>query len=215
MSRFGVVACALSVSAAASCMNASQPRSRKAVLDQLVEVTPPAAGDRPAAARPGRADVADVDVVPVPGSKIGRARATILVRASVEKVRAVLLDFPSYPAFLPNYESAKVVSKKPDGAMIVRMEIGALNGLIRRWMLVEISTPVVVAARESFDAKLLDGDVKAFEARWVLERVPEGTRLTLESYLDAKLELPAAFIDAGAASGIKDSILAVKARAED
>jgi ribosome-associated toxin RatA of RatAB toxin-antitoxin module len=218
MSRRSVAACALFAGALASCVNVSQPRSRKAVLDQVVDLPKQAGPDAPAQkelVRPAPADVAEVETVPVPGSKIGRARATVLVRASVDKVRAVILDFAHYHDFLPNYESAKVLSKKLDGTSIVHMEIGALSGMIRRWMRVEMSAPVVVGDRESFSAKLVDGDVKAFEARWVLDRVAEGTRLTLESYLDAKFELPAAFIDAGSASGLKDSILALKARAEE
>jgi ribosome-associated toxin RatA of RatAB toxin-antitoxin module len=202
-------------------MNVTQPRSRSAVQDQVAEPAPLAvvagAHVTAASAAPTKrpADVAEVEVVPVAGSKVGRARATILVRASADQIRAVLLDFPNYPAFLPNYRSARVETKKPDGTLVVHMEIGALGGMLKRWMRVEISPPVVLAGRESFDAKLLDGDVRSFEAKWVLESTPDGTRLTLESLLDPKLELPAAFLDAGSASGLKDSILAVKARAEE
>jgi hypothetical protein len=73
----------------------------------------------------------------------------------------------------------------------------------------------VVGPRESFEGKLVEGDVKAFEARWVLERLDDGTRLTLESFLDANLPFPTAFIDAGSSAGLKESILAIKARAEE
>ncbi len=202
-----------------ACMNAGQPRSRQAVLDRVVEVPSPRADPPPAPApEPPRAhkkDVADVEVVPVPHAKVGRARATVLVRAPADAVRAVLFDFPNYPAFLPHYKSATVELVRQDGSKRVHMEIDALGGLLHRWMRVDISSPVVSNGRESFDAKLVEGDVRAFEARWVLEPVAEGTKLTLESFLDPKLELPAAFLDAGSASGLKDSILAVKARAEE
>ena len=160
-------------------------------------------------------DLADVEVVPIVGSALGRARATVTVRAALERVRAILFDFPNYPAFLPNYKSAKVVGTTADGGSVVHMQIDALGGMIRRWMRIEISPATVVGPRESFVARLLDGDVKAFEARWVLDRIEEGTRLTLESFIDANLQLPASFIDAGSAAGLKESILAIKARAED
>jgi ribosome-associated toxin RatA of RatAB toxin-antitoxin module len=218
MSRRRVVACVLLPGALVSCLNVSQPRSRQSVLDRVVETKATKAVDPPANTEPAppssAADVPEVETLPVPGSRLGRTRARVLVRASVEKVRAVIFDFAHYHEFLPNYESAKVVSKKPDGSMIVHMEIAGLGGMIRRWMRIEMSAPAIAGDQESFEAKLLDGDVKAFETRWVLERVREGTRLTVESYLDAKIELPAAFIDAGSASGLKDSILAEKARAE-
>lgn len=208
------VLCALLATTSFACMNTSQPRSRQAVLDRA---TPAAAVGALAVESPARrpVDLADAEIVPVPGSSLGRARATVVVRAALERVRTVLLDFPSYPEFIPHYKSAKVVATSPDGHIQVDMKIDALSGMIRRWMRIELSPPVVVGTHETFGARLLDGDVKAFEARWELERMVDGTRLTLESFLDANLQLPTAFIDAGSAAGIKASILAIKARAED
>jgi hypothetical protein len=160
-------------------------------------------------------DLPDVEVVPVAGSALGRARATVTVRAALERVRAICFDFPNYPAFLPNYKSAKVVGTTAAGGSVVHMQIDGLGGMIRRWMRVEISPTTIVGHGESFVARLLDGDVKAFEARWVFDRIEEGTRLTLESFIDVGVQLPAALIDAGSAAGLKESILAIKARAED
>ena len=203
------------VLAATGCMNTSQPRSRQAVLDQP---SPPAAAaaalavEHPAS-RP--VDVPEVEMVPVPGSNLGRARATVIVRAALDRVRTVLVDFPAYAEFMPHYKSAEITTRTPDGGMQVMMKIDALGGMIRRWMRVEVSAPVVDGARESFSARLLEGDVKAFEARWVLDRLADGTRLTLESFMDGNLQFPVAFLDAGNAAGIKASILAIKARAED
>jgi ribosome-associated toxin RatA of RatAB toxin-antitoxin module len=215
-------------------MNTSQPRGRHAVTDRVVAPPKPAVEAHATVAivppheeasetaftmggdPPCPPDQPVVEVVPVPDSRIGRARATVLVRAPVERVKAVLLDFPSYPAFLANYQAAHVERTTPEGSTIVHMKIGGLGGMIRRWMRVEISRPKTEGARLSFDAKLLEGDVKAFSARWVLDRVEEGaTKLTLESYLDPDLPLPATFIDSGSAAGLKDSILAVKSRAEN
>jgi ribosome-associated toxin RatA of RatAB toxin-antitoxin module len=198
-----------------ACINTSQPRSRRAVLDSAVPPPAAAIAAPPPALEPAAPDVAEVEIVPVAGSSLGRARATVVVRAPLERVRAVVFDFPHYPAFIPNYKSAEVESTTPEGGMRVHMKIDALGGMIRRWMRVDVSPPSVDGARETFHAKLVEGDVKAFETRWVLERCSGGTRLTLESFLDAKLQLPAAFIDAGSAAGIKESILSIKARAEE
>jgi hypothetical protein len=205
--------------AATGCMNTSQPRSRQAVLDQ--PTPPPAAATaltvEHAVAHPGTrpVDVPEVEMLPVPGSSLGRARATVIVRAALERVRTVLVDFPAYGEFMPHYKSAEVTARTPQGGMQVMMKIDALGGMIHRWMRVEVSAPVVDGARESFSARLLEGDVKAFEARWVLDRLADGTRLTLESFMDGNLQFPVAFLDAGNASGVKASILAIKARAED
>jgi ribosome-associated toxin RatA of RatAB toxin-antitoxin module len=212
-----VLSCGLLAATNVACINASQPSSRRAALDHVVNASVPVAASPPPAAKPASSapDVAEVEVVPVAGSSLGRARATVMVRAALERVRAVIFDFPNYPSFIPNYKSAEVESTTPEGGMRVHMKIDALGGMIRRWMRVEVSPPAVDGPRETFDAKLLDGDVKAFEGRWVLERLAGGTKLTVESFLDAKLQLPPAFIDAGSAAGLKESILAIKARAEE
>jgi hypothetical protein len=138
----------------------------------------------------------------------------VMVRAALEKVRSVVVDFPAYPDFMPHYKSAEVEKKTDDGRLTVLMKIDALSGMIKRWMRVEVSAPVVDGTRETFGAHLVTGDVKSFEARWILDRLADGTRLTCESFLDADVQLPSAFIDAGSAAGIKASILAIKARAE-
>jgi ribosome-associated toxin RatA of RatAB toxin-antitoxin module len=215
---------ALVSSAGVACVSSSQPQSPAAARDQALPLPPAATaqsshdGDSAAKRRGARGrpvDLADVEIVPIAGSALGRARATVMVRAALERVRAVLVDFTNYPAFLPNYKSAKVVGTTTAGGSVVHMQIDALGGMIRRWMRIEVSPPTVTGTRESFVAKLLEGDVKAFEARWVLDRLDDGTRLTLESFIDADVPFPAAFIDAGSAAGLKESILAIKARAED
>src|SRR5262245_39607311 len=77
-----------------ACLNTSPPRGRVAVGDQVV---PPAklTEDAPsrkkpvaeAPAQPDAAETPEVEVVPVPEARLGRARATVLIRAPVERVR--------------------------------------------------------------------------------------------------------------------------------
>jgi ribosome-associated toxin RatA of RatAB toxin-antitoxin module len=214
----GAVFGALVSTAGLACVNASQPRSPRAALDHVVVSAAsdtPGAGPTAAPARRRPVDLAEMETLAVAGSNLARHRATVMVRAAAERVRAVILDFPNYPAFIPNYKSARVVSTTPEGGMQVQMQIDALGGMIRRSMRVELTPLLVVGTRQSFQAKLLEGDVKAFETSWALEQLPDGTRLTLESFLDANLPFPAAFIDSGSSAGVKESILAIKARAEE
>jgi hypothetical protein len=220
MTPRAIALCVLLSGTGLACMNTSQPRSRHSVSDGVITPVKAVADAHvvESVRHTGHdpAETPDVESEPVAGSRLSRSRAVVLVRAPLERVRAVLLDFPNYHAFLPNYRSAKVEATLPDGGSRVHMQIDGLGGMIRRWMRVEISAPVVAGPRVSFEAKLLEGDVKAFAARWVLDRVDEGaTRLTLESFLDPDLQLPATFIDSGSAAGLKESILAIKARAED
>jgi hypothetical protein len=58
--------------------------------------------------------------------------------------------------------------------------------------------------------------VKAFQPRWEIEPMEGGrTRLRVESFLDPDLTLvPSSFVNSGAREGIRDAILALKARCE-
>jgi len=209
--------CVLLSSTAIACLNTSQPRSRISVSDQVVAPagTPRSELVRVVARPVAAADRAEVEVLPVPGQSLGRIRATVMVRAAADRVRAVLFDFANYPAFLPNYKSAKLEGTTSAGHKLVFMEIDALGGMIRRWMRIDFSPGTVDGTSESFSAHLVAGDVKAFEAHWLLQRLEDGTRLTLESFLDANVQLPSTFIDTGSAAGLKESILNIKARAEE
>ena len=155
-------------------------------------------------------------MLPMPGSKLAKGRATVMVHGRRWREGALrggrLPRLSGLHAALQ--DPAEVEKRWDDGRLTVMMKIDALSGMIKRWMRVEVSPPVDDGARETFGARLLAGDVKRFEARWILDRLADGTRLTCESFLDANLQLPAAFIDAGSAAGIKASILAIKARAE-
>src|SRR5580693_1626313 len=99
MTLRGVVVCAVLSSAGLACVNASQPRSRRAALDHVAvsaAVHPTLAPDAEPV-RPHPVDVAEMETLAVVGSSLGRHRATVMVRAAADRVRAVLFDFANYP----------------------------------------------------------------------------------------------------------------------
>jgi Polyketide cyclase / dehydrase and lipid transport len=162
-----------------------------------------------------RADEPTAGSDPVPGSDIVRARATVLVRAPMARVREVLFDCPRYPEFLHSYKACTDEGPTPRGGRTWRMDLEELGGLIKLWVRVEISPVTVTDGVESFEGHYLAGNVRTFESRWQLEPMPgDFTRLTLESHMDPKLPLPASMINGGSVDGIRDAILAVKRRAE-
>src|SRR5262249_38247531 len=125
----------------------------------------------------------------------------------------VVFDYARYPEFVPRYEKATVLRIAPDGGRLVRMELG---GLVRLWMRVEISPPRIHGATEVYEGRLVDGNIRAFVPRWELTALEDGrTRLTLDSFLDPDLALvPSSLINAGARDGVREAILALKARIE-
>jgi ribosome-associated toxin RatA of RatAB toxin-antitoxin module len=177
----------------------------------------PLAERRPA--KPGRDRAIEeptVESFAVPDTKIQRVRATVVVSAPVDRVRAVVFDFPRYPEFMLNYTKATVLGTTANGGGLVQMEMKELGGAIRFWMRVEVSPASVRGGAESYSGRLLAGNVKAFEPRWELEALDaQRTRFTVESFMDPDLALvPSSAVNDGARRGVRDAILAQKARAE-
>jgi ribosome-associated toxin RatA of RatAB toxin-antitoxin module len=162
------------------------------------------------------ADAPKVESLPVRGSSLQRVRATVAVSAPVERVRAVVFDFARYPEFMPGYKQAGVIRTTPSGGGLVQLVIEQLGGMVQLRMRVEISPPQIAGAVEAYDGRLVQGNVKAFETRWELEPLgPRRTRLTVESFLDPDLPLvPSSAVNDGAREGLRDAVLALKARSE-
>jgi hypothetical protein len=198
MRTFIVTALALGVAlAATSDASAGIPR----------ESTPPATlAAGPAAGAPV------LESFRVEGTGIQRVRATITMDAPIDRVRNVLFDYARYPEFMPTYEKAAVLWTSPAGARLVQMQLG---GLVHLWMRVEISPPARSGAVETYDGRLVQGNVKAFRPRWELEAKGDRTRVTVDSFMDPDLPLvPDGLINAGARDGVRDAIVALKARVE-
>jgi ribosome-associated toxin RatA of RatAB toxin-antitoxin module len=148
----------------------------------------------------------------VEGTGIRRIRATILMDAPIDRVREVVFDYARYPEFMPIYEKASVLWTTPAGARLVHMQLG---GIVHLWMRVEIAPPVRSGAVETYAGRLVQGNVKAFRPRWELTSMGERTRVTVESFMDPDLPLvPSGLINSGAKDGVRDAIVALKARIE-
>ncbi len=166
------------------------------------------------AAAPDPAEEPVVASTPVPGSDIVRARATVLVRAPMARVREVLFDCPHYAEFLKSYHACTDEGVSPRGGHLWRMDLEELGGLIKLWVRAEIGPPTTTDGVERYEGRYLAGNVGAFASAWKLEPAGDATRLTLESHLDPKLPLPSSLINSGSLGGIKAAILAIKHRAE-
>ena len=160
----------------------------------------------------GPGDEPKIESLPVEGSKVVRVRATVAVQAPVDRVRAVVFDFPRYPRFVPRYKKAAILAGTLATGLTVRMDLEELGGLVHFWMRTQISPPARTGAIETYDGRLLEGNVRAFSARWELERLAtDRTRLRLESYLAIA---SASMVNQGARDGVRATILALKSRSE-
>lgn len=183
----------------------------------FAEAAPRASPGAPAAGRDDvPAEEPKVESIGVRGSSLRRVRATVAIHAPIERVRAVVFDFPRYPEFMPGYKKASVLRTGADGGRSVRLEIEQLGGMVRLWMRIEIAPPRIEGGAETYEARLAEGNVKAFQTRWELQPIGrDATRLVIESFVDPDLPLaPASLVNQGARDGVRDAILALRARAE-
>jgi hypothetical protein len=165
----------------------------------------------PAAGR-GAGNTPVVESFPVKGTGIERIRATIVMDAPIDRVRDVTFDYARYPEFMSIYEKASVIWTTPAGARLVHMQLG---GIVHLWMRVEIAPPTHDGNVERYVGKLVQGNVRAFVPRWELEAIGDKTKVTVESFMDPDLPLvPSGLINSGARDGVRDAIVALKARAE-
>jgi ribosome-associated toxin RatA of RatAB toxin-antitoxin module len=161
------------------------------------------------------ADDPEPTAIPIPGSELVRGRATVTVKASIEKVRETIVAFAEYPEFMPHYQKAKVLGRTPSGARDVYMEIEALHGAITMWTRIEFPKPAIIDGVETYETKYVDGNVKDFKAIWRLKKIDDAsTELSLEVFLLPKIPLPSGVLNGENMKGSVKGVVAMRARVE-
>jgi len=139
----------------------------------------------------------------------------VVVHAPIEQVRAVVFGFEHYPEFMPSYKGCHVLGTTPQGGREVRMEIEVLGGLLKLWTRMEVSPAAMIDGTETYEARMIEGNVREFMTRWQLRELDRATtRLTVESFMELKIPLPDSVVNRGSIDGAREAILAIKRRAE-
>lgn len=197
------------VAAAAILLGAGAPAHARVVR--------PAAADRPPPYIPaaGADDPPRTSSVPIPGSSLVRGRSVVTVRASLARVREVILDFTRYPEFVPHYEACRLLGVTPAGGRDVYMRISAVHGVVKMWARIEVAKPVMEQGAETYRSRYVDGNIKDLQATWSVKRVEDAlTELAVEVFMAPKLPLPASVVNAENVEGARLAVLAFKGRAE-
>lgn len=192
--------------------------SPKTMVDQVSPGDSPPASDAsapsPDAAKPEIEDVDPVSV-PIPGSDLVEAKATVVARAPMDKARATIHLFEDYPKFMPEYSDAKRLGKLPNGNEKVYMEITTLGGVAKMFANVEILPVRKEGDTEIHEARFIDGNVRQFKAIWTLTPTTDGnTELTLQVFLHPSLPLPDFLVNKANLDGARKGVLAMKRRIE-
>lgn len=190
----------------------------KTMVDQVAQADSPTATDASSpsseAARP-EADDVDPVAVPIQGSDLVEAKATVIARAPIDKARATIRLFEDYPQFMPEYSDAKRLGKLPTGNEKVYMEITTLGGVAKMFANVEVLSVRKEGETEIHEARFLDGNVRQFKAIWTLTPTTDGnTEVTLQVFLHPSLPLPDFLVNKANLDGAKKGALAMKRRIE-
>jgi ribosome-associated toxin RatA of RatAB toxin-antitoxin module len=200
----------------AACAASSTP---KTTVDHVAQADSPTTSDAaPAptseASRPESEDIEPV-AVPIPNSDLVEAKATVVVRAPLEKARATIFKFEDYPQFMPEYSDAKRLGKLPNGNEKVYMEITTLAGVAKMYANVEVLPAKTEGSTEIYEAKFLDGNVKQFKAIWTVTKLDEARlEISLQVFLHPSLPLPDFLVNKANLDGAKKGAIAMKKRIE-
>lgn len=102
----------------------------------------------------------------------------ILIDGDAEVIYRLAKDMESYPKFMPDVESVKVISRNP-------------TSTITEWVTDIDGTPFLWTEEDRFDDKnlridysLVEGDLDKFEGAWTFNRVDQKTEVCLRVEYD-------------------------------
>ena len=122
-----------------------------------------------------------------------------MVAALPEQAYALAKDMESYPQFMKDVVSVRILSEEP-GSQTTEWR-ARLQGKILRWT----ERDVFDDAACTITYHQVEGDLKRFQGAWGFEAVPGGTRITLSCDFDLGIPMLAGLLDPVARLVIKRS----------
>ena len=136
------------------------------------------------------------------------ARHAIEIQASADQVYDVIVDFASYPGFVPNQSATRVISSDGD-RWRVEFELSVVKKL-------HYTLDLTGVRARTVEWTLVEGDMmKANTGRWLLEPLPDGrTRATYEISVELRGFVPRSVSNALIEKTLPANLEAFKREAE-
>ena len=115
---------------------------------------------------------------------MAQVAATAFIRAPLDRVYALAKDVETFPSFMPDVESIRVLER--DGSRTVTEWVGVVQGRRVRW----VEDDDWDDARHVCTFRQREGDFTRYEGTWTFTAVDQGTETAL--VVDFELELPLA-----------------------
>lgn len=138
----------------------------------------------------GEADIRTTQIAEE-GSAISSGRAVGVIDKPIEEVLPVVLDYANYVQFMPNFTKSKVLAQRGNRAMVY-MEVSVASGTFTLWGQLKLGKADDDGETRIIEARLLDGNIDAFNATWRLTPVEggSGTEVDFKLYVDPNMPLP-------------------------
>ena len=147
----------------------------------------------PAAAADEPTESARISTAQIPeeGSNISWGQAVVVVDKPIEELLPIIRDYANYAQFMPNFTRSKVLAQRGSRAMVY-MEVSVAKGAFTLWGQLNLSERPQEGDSRVVEARLLEGNIDAFNASWTLTPVDGGARTEVDFkiYVDPDIPLP-------------------------
>jgi ribosome-associated toxin RatA of RatAB toxin-antitoxin module len=129
--------------------------------------------------------------LPEEGSNIAWGQAVIVLDQPIEEVLPIVRDYANYAQFMPNFTKSKVLAQRGSRAMVY-MEVSVAKGAFTLWGQLNLAEHPENGDSRVVEARLMEGNIDAFSARWTLTPVDGGARTEVDFkiYVDPDIPLP-------------------------
>lgn len=154
--------------------------------------------------------------LPEAGSSISWGQAVIVVDNPIDEVLPIVRDYANYVDFMPNFTKSKVLAQRGTRAMVY-MEVSVARGAITLYGQLNLAERPQNGDVRVVEARLLEGNIDAFSARFTLTPVDGGTRTEIDFriYVDPDIPLPSAVFSRENERAAGRTVRALRARVSE
>ena len=129
--------------------------------------------------------------LPEEGSNISWGQAVIVLDAPIEEVLPIVRDYANYVRFMPNFTKSRVLAQRGSRAMVY-MEVSVAKGALTLYGQLNLAERPQAGDVRIIEAHLMEGNIDAFSASFILKPVDGGTRTEVDFriYVDPDIPLP-------------------------
>ena len=151
--------------------------------------------------------------IPEEGSNISWGQAVLVLDKPIEEVLPIVRDYANYVQFMPNFTKSKVLAQRGSRAMVY-MEVSVAKGAFTLWGQLNLAEHPEDGESRVVEARLLEGNIDAFNASWTLTPVDGGarTQVDFKIYVDPDIPLPSSIFSRENEPAAGRTVRALRAR---